>query len=270
MPRFIVKSMEMQSDKIKHIACLADDSEKAQQTYKALSEKYRFVAVDAKRPPDVIIVLGGDGFMLHTMHEHMHRNIPFYGINCGTVGFLLNQIDIDSLHDKLASAKPSILYPLRMFARCHAGDTHKLLAINEVSLFRQTRQAANIRITIDHVTRIEKMVGDGIMVSTPAGSTAYNFSAGGPIIPLDANLLAITPISPFRPRRWRGALISQESSVYLEVINPTKRPVGAVADYNEVRDIASLSITQDRKHPLTLLFDPEHHLEERLINEQFM
>ena len=260
----------MKTAKIPRIACVADDSQAAQAAYRALSAEYKFVKVNAKQLPDVILVLGGDGFMLQTMHEHMDKNIPFYGMNCGTVGFLLNQLRVETLFDRLSQAKPSTLYPLRMFARDRDGKQHKLLAINEVSLFRQTRQAANIRVTVDHVVRIPTMVGDGIMVSTPAGSTAYNFSAGGPIVPLDANLIALTPISPFRPRRWRGALLPQHSSVYLEVLNPEKRPVGAVGDFTEVRNVTSLSITQDREFPLTLLFDPEHHLEQRLIHEQFM
>ena len=238
--------------------------------YAALQEHYDFSEIEGEQPPEVILVLGGDGFMLEAMHDYMHLDIPFYGMNCGTVGFLLNQFRVEMLLERLEAAKPSTLYPLRMFARDYAGAQHELLAINEVSLFRQTRQAANIRVTVDHVVRIAQMVGDGIMVSTPAGSTAYNFSAGGPIIPLEANLVALTPISPFRPRRWRGALLPQTTSVYLEVLDPVKRPVGAVADFTEVRDVTSLSITQDRDLPLTLLFDPEHHLEERLINEQFM
>ncbi len=256
--------------KTPRIACVADTTDIAQEAYKALKAHYKFVKTDAKQPPDIILVLGGDGFMLQVMHEHMHRNIPFYGMNCGTVGFLLNQFHEKMLLERLEMAKPSTLYPLRMFARCNNGEQHELLAINEVSLFRETRQAANIRITVDHVVRIPNMVGDGVMVATPAGSTAYNFSAGGPIIPLEANLIALTPISPFRPRRWRGALLPQESSVYLEVLNPMKRPVGAVADSTEVRDVTSLSITQDRSIPINLMFDPEHHLEERLTNEQFM
>lgn len=260
----------MKTAKTPRIACVADHSEEAQAAYKALSADYKFVKADAKQLPDVILVLGGDGFMLQTMHEHMDKNIPFYGMNCGTVGFLLNQFRVETLLDRLTQAKPSILYPLHMFARDVDGKQHELLAINEVSLFRQTRQAANIRVTVDHVVRIPNMVGDGIMVSTPAGSTAYNFSAGGPIIPMGANLIALTPISPFRPKRWRGALLPQHSSVYLEILNPAKRPVGAVGDFTEVRNVTSLSITQDQEIPLTLLFDPEHHLEERLIHEQFM
>ncbi len=260
----------MNAAKHPRIALQADASQKAQAAATALKSHYDFVDIEGEHAPEVILVLGGDGFMLETMHEFMHLDIPFYGMNCGTVGFLLNQFRAEMLLERLENAKCSTLYPLRMFARDYGGKQHELLAINEVSLFRQTRQAANIRVTVDHVVRIPALVGDGIMVSTPAGSTAYNFSAGGPIIPLEANLVALTPISPFRPRRWRGALLPQKSSVYLEVIDPIKRPVSAVADFTEVRDVTSLSITQDPDLPLTLLFDPEHHLEERLIMEQFM
>lgn len=260
----------MKTAKTPRIACVADNSPAAKEAYRALNEHYKFVRVDAKQPPEAILVLGGDGFMLQAMHAHMKRRIPFYGMNCGTVGFLLNQFRSKELFERLTQAKPSTLFPLRMFARCVEGEQHELLAINEVSLFRQTRQAANIQVTVDHVERIPNMVGDGIMVATPAGSTAYNYSAGGPIVPLGANLIALTPISPFRPRRWRGALLPQRSSISLEVLNPEKRPVGAVADFTEVRNVKSLSITQDRDDPITVLFDPEHHLEERLIHEQFM
>jgi NAD+ kinase len=252
------------------IVALADDSEVAQEALAELQKEVDLIDIDGAVEPSVIVVLGGDGFMLRMLHDYLHLDIPFYGMNCGTIGFLLNQFRPEMLAERLQVARPSTHYPLKMFARCYGGHQHEMLAMNEVSLFRQTRQAANIRVSVDHVVRIPNMMGDGIMVSTPAGSTAYNFSAGGPIIPLEANLIALTPISPFRPRRWRGALLPQHSSVYFEVLDPVKRPVGAVADYNEVRDVTSLSITQDRSLPLTLLFDPEHHLEERLITEQFM
>jgi NAD+ kinase len=252
------------------IACIADSSAKAQAAYAELAPLYPFVPIGKREKPDVIIVLGGDGFMLQAMHQYMARNIPFYGMNCGTVGFLLNQYKPERLLDRIRYAKPSILHPLRMFARCNNGKTHELLAINEVSLFRQTRQAALIRVSVDHVVRIGEMVGDGVLVSTPAGSSAYNFSAGGAIMPLDSNMLALTPISPFRPRRWRGALLPRDSSIYFEVLDPHKRPVNAVADFTEIADVTSVSITEHRKTEITVLFDPEHHLEERLIHEQFM
>jgi NAD+ kinase len=252
------------------IGCVADSSAKAQAALAELSQHHAFVPIGKRDKPDVILVLGGDGFMLQAMHQYMARNISFYGMNCGTVGFLLNQYKPDRLLERIHYAKPSILHPLRMFARCKNGKQHELLAINEVSLFRQTRQAALIRVSVDHVVRIGEMVGDGVLVSTPAGSSAYNFSAGGSIMPLDSNMLALTPISPFRPRRWRGALLPHESSIYFEVLDPDKRPVNAVADFTEIADVTSVSITEHRTTTITLLFDPEHHLEERLIHEQFM
>ncbi len=260
----------METRKLERIACVADNSAKAQAAFAELSQLYDFIEIGKKHKPDAIVVLGGDGFMLEAMHDHMARNIPFYGMNCGTVGFLLNQYRPERLMERIASAHSSTLHPLRMFARCHGGKLHELLAINEVSLLRQTKQAARIRVTVDHVVRIQEMVADGILVATPAGSTAYNSSAGGPIMPLTANVMAITPLSPFRPRRWRGALLPQEASIYFEVLDPVKRPVSAVADFTELRDVTSVSITEHRKQAITLLFDPEHHLEERLIHEQFM
>lgn len=252
------------------IACMADETTTAQAAYYQLRQHYDLLEPGTKRRADVLLVLGGDGFMLEAMHRYGRRNIPFYGMNCGTVGFLLNQYRPERLLERIRAAKSSKLHPLRMFARCCAGKQHELMAINEVSLFRETRQAARIRVTVDHVQRIGEMVGDGILVATPAGSTAYNFSAGGPIMPLDANTLALTPLNPFRPRRWRGALLPQDSSIYFEVLDPAKRPVGAVADFTEVRDITSVSISIQKEQTLTLLFDPEHHLEERIIHEQFM
>lgn len=260
----------METRKLDRIACVADTSPKAQAAFEELQKLYDFVEIGRKHKPDVILVLGGDGFMLEAMHQHMTRNIPFYGMNCGTVGFLLNQYRPEQLLDRMSRSRSSVLYPLRMFARCYGGKHHELLAINEVSLLRQTKQAARLRVTVDHVVRIQEMVADGILVATPAGSTAYNSSAGGPIMPVSANLIAMTPLSPFRPRRWRGALLPQESSIYFEVLDPVKRPVSAVADYTELRDVTSVAITEHHKQAITLLFDPEHHLEERLIHEQFM
>jgi len=260
----------MEPRKVEKIACLADSSEKAQAAYRELQKDYDFVDINKRGRPDVVIVLGGDGFMLEAMHRYHARQIPFYGMNCGTVGFLLNQFRMERLIERIRYSRPSTLHPLRMFARCREGIPYELLAINEVSLFRQTRQAARIRVTVDHVVRISEMVSDGVLVSTPAGSTAYNFSAGGPIIPLDSNIMALTPLNPFRPRRWKGALLPEDSSIYFEVLDPEKRPVSAVADFTEIRDITSVAISQHQNAVITLLFDPEHHLEERLIHEQFM
>lgn len=252
------------------IACLADNTPKAQAAYAELSERYTFLDIAGKRTkPDVIIALGGDGFMLQVLHKYMHRGIPVYGMNCGSVGFLLNTFYAENLYDRLNNARRATLHPLLMYARTKDGKEHQELAINEVSLFRESRQAAKLRVSIDHVVRVSDLVADGILVSTPAGSTAYNFSAGGPIIPLNGGLLALTPIAPFRPRRWRGALLGHQSSITFEVLEPEKRPVSAVADFTEVRDVVSVSVFEDRSIALSLLFDPEHNLEERITTEQF-
>lgn len=252
------------------IACLADDSPKAKQAYAELSAQYDFLNIAGKRTkPDVIVALGGDGFMLQVLHKYMHRHIPVYGMNCGSVGFLLNSYQPDLLYERIAVARRAMLHPLVMFVRTVDGRERQELAINEVSLFRESRQAAKLRITIDHVVRVSEMIADGILVSTPAGSTAYNFSAGGPIIPHNGNLLALTPIAPFRPRRWRGALLNHQSSITFEVLEADKRPVSAVADFTEVRDVLSVSVFEDRSITLSLLFDPEHNLEERITSEQF-
>lgn len=252
------------------IACLADDSPKAQAAYAELSKSHTFLDIAGKRTkPDVIVALGGDGFMLQVLHKYMHRNIPVYGMNCGSVGFLLNSYHADNLPARIAAARRATLHPLVMYARTRDGRERQELAINEVSLFRESRQAAKLRISIDHVVRVSDLVADGILVSTPAGSTAYNFSAGGPIIPLNGGLLALTPIAPFRPRRWRGALLNHQSSITFEVLEADKRPVSAVADFTEVRDVVSVSVFEDRNIALSLLFDPEHNLEERITSEQF-
>jgi NAD+ kinase len=252
------------------IACLADDTPKAQAAYAELAARYELLDIAGKRTkPDVLVVLGGDGFMLQVLHKFMHRHVPVYGMNCGTVGFLLNAYSPDRLPERILEARRSVLHPLAMYTRTMDGKERHELAINEVSLFRESRQAAKIRVAVDHVVRIEEMMADGVIVSTPAGSTAYNFSAGGPIIPLAGNLLALTPIAPFRPRRWRGALLHHSSSVTFEILEPKKRPVSAVADFTEVRDVVSISVHEERAISLSLLFDPEHVLEERILKEQF-
>lgn len=254
-----------------HVACVADSSEKAQTAYRELCARYDFVDLSKKKGrPDVIVALGGDGFMLQVMHQYLHRNVPIYGMNCGTVGFLLNSYSPDFLMERIAAARTSILHPLSMYARTMDGKEKHQLAINEVSLFRQSRQAAKIRVTIDHVVRLEEIICDGILASTPAGSTAYNFSVGGPIIPLSGNLIAMTPIGAFRPRRWRGAQLHHSASIIFEILEPEKRPVSAVADFTEVRDVVSVSIDEERSISIRVLFDPEHNLEERIINEQFL
>lgn len=252
------------------IALLADQSPKAQAAYRELTAQYDFIDIAGKRTkPDVLVALGGDGFMLQVLHKYMHRNIPVYGMNCGSVGFLLNNYTPERLIERITEARRASLHPLIMYTRTMDGKERQELAINEVSLFRESRQAAKLRVSIDHVVRVQEMIADGILVSTPAGSTAYNFSAGGPILPLTAKLLALTPIAPFRPRRWRGALLNHQSSITFEILEPEKRPVSAVADFTEVRDVLSVSVFEDRNITLSLLFDPEHNLEERITNEQF-
>lgn len=258
------------------IACVADSSPLAQTAYEEIIRHYSVVDVAKRRrgdnesAADVIVVLGGDGFMLQTMHQYMARRIPFYGMNCGTVGFLMNSYSPHRLTERILEARSHLLHPLCMYARNMHGKDYELLAINEVSLFRQTRQAAKLRITVDHVVRIPEMTSDGVLVATPAGSTAYNSSAGGPIIPLGANVIALTPLSSFRPRHWRGALLQHNSSITFEVLDCHKRPVSAVADFTEVRDVVSVAIHEQQKNGIKLLFDPEHNLEERIIKEQFM
>lgn len=253
------------------LACLADESPKAQLAFRELSECYTFVdAYHAKNRPDIIVVLGGDGFMLQIMHKFISKNIPIYGMNCGTVGFLMNHYNPTQLHERIQSARETTLHPLSMYARCADGREVEALALNEVSLYRESRQAAKLRVTVDHVVRIPELIGDGLLVATPAGSTAYNFSAGGPIIPMNANVIALTPLAPFRPRRWKGALLHHHSSVNVEILNPEKRPVSAVADFTEYRDVINVTVCEQRNIAQTLLFDPEHNLDERITLEQFV
>ncbi len=217
-----------------------------------------------------IVVIGGDGHLLESVHQHGHLNLPFFGLNFGSLGFLLNMADRPGdLEERIDKALMISLKPLEMRAVDTKGKVHTGLAYNEVSLFRTTRQAAKLRISIDGETRLEELVADGAMVSTPAGSTAYNHSAHGPIIPLEANLLALTPISPFRPRRWRGALLPDYAKISFDVLEHEKRPVHAVADFFETPDVQSIDIEQSRDKQATLLFDPDHSLDQRIIAEQF-
>jgi NAD+ kinase len=218
---------------------------------------------------DVIVALGGDGFMLQTLHAFRPAKKPIYGMNLGSVGFLMNEYRADELQKRLGAAEPTEIHPLRMRAHT-AADTRDALAFNEVSLLRQTRQAAKIRILVDDKTRISELICDGILLSTPAGSTAYNLSAHGPILPIDAALLALTPISAFRPRRWRGALLPHRARVRFEVLESGKRPVSAVADDLEVRDVIAVDIQEDRSVAMTMLFDAGHSLDERILAEQFL
>jgi NAD+ kinase len=248
------------------LAFVATNNDVAQDALKRLSHHF------GNMPPalaDVIVALGGDGFMLETLHAYRELGKPFYGMNRGSLGFLLNEFGEEDLLPRLDRATSVDLHPLRMIATSVDGTTTEALAINEVSLLRETRQAAKLAIQVDGVLRLQELVCDGILVSTPAGSTAYNLSAHGPIVPLDAGVLAMTPISAFRPRRWRGALLSHSASVRLTVLDSGKRPVSAVADYTEVRDVQTVDIQEDRSVAMTLLFDPEHNLEERILKEQF-
>ena len=218
---------------------------------------------------DVIVPLGGDGFMLQTLHRVLDLGKPVYGMNCGSVGFLMNPFREDALLERLAIAQEAVLYPLRMHAVREGGEIAEALAFNEVSLLRQLAQAAKIRITVDGRVRLPELICDGVLVSTPAGSTAYNLSAHGPIVPLSANLLPMTPISAFRPRRWRGALLPSTADVVFEILESEKRPVAAVADSTEVRDVVSVAVREDRSVSVRVLFDPDQGLSERIIAEQF-
>lgn len=219
---------------------------------------------------DVLVVLGGDGFMLQTLHQIMRKRVPLFGMNKGTVGFLMNAYSEDRLIERLQQSERFFLNPLRMLARTIHGEVVESPAINEVSLLRETRQAAKIEIRIDGLVRMPELVCDGVMVATPAGSSAYNLSAHGPILPLGCDLLALTPISAFRPRRWRGAIIPLASEVEFHVLESQKRPVSAVADQIEVRDVASVAIAADRNLALELWFDPGHTLADRILLEQFI
>lgn len=248
------------------IAVVASPSPNAQD---ALPELKRMIETVPVEEADAIIALGGDGFMLQTLHRTMRLGLPIYGMNKGTVGFMLNEYRLENLKERLEQAHEAILHPLRMRAYNDSGALQEAVAINEVSLLRQTRQAAKIRVSIDGRPRLEQVICDGMMLATPAGSTAYNLSAHGPILPLSAGVLALTPISAFRPRRWRGALLPRDVKVRLEIQENYKRPVSAVADATEVRDVVEVEIEEDRQINLRLLFDPEHNLEERILNEQF-
>jgi len=248
------------------IAFLAADTEEARKALARLTKRYPPTAPEKAA---IIVALGGDGMMLETLHRFIGQGTAIYGMNCGTVGFLMNQYGEENLLVRLAQAQLVQLHPLAMTARTIAGKTVEARAINEVSLLRETRQAAKLNIRVDGVVRMPELICDGVLLSTPAGSTAYNLSAHGPILPLGCGVLALTPISAFRPRRWRGALLPHSAEVVIEVLESAKRPVSAVADYTEVRDVVKVTVSEDRSVVLKLLFDPEHNLEERILREQF-
>ena len=219
---------------------------------------------------DCIVALGGDGHMLHVLHETLAHEKPVFGLNCGRLGFLMNHFASDELVERIRDAETAPIHPLRMTAICADGTQHEALAINEVSLIRQTHNAAHIRVEVDGKHQVEELVCDGILLSTPVGSTAYNLSAHGPVVPLGAGLLALTPISPFRPRRWRGALLGETANVSLTVLEPEFRPVSASADSAEYRHIQKVSIAQADDISLRLLYDPGYSLTDRAIAEQFL
>ncbi len=255
------------SDNDIKLSLLNGESEAAKSSADHLRSLYNFVSVDDS---DVIVALGGDGYMLHLLHELLDVDKPIFGMNLGTVGFLLNEYSPEDLFKKIRGAIPVTMHPLKMIAQTIDGLNVEAIAFNEVSLLRETRQTAKIKISVDEKLRLSELMCDGILLSTPAGSTAYNLSAHGPIIPMNANILALTPISAFRPRRWRGALLSHTSSVKFEISEPIKRPVSAVADTIEVRNVSSVSVFQDQSYSKTLLFDKEQTLEERVLTEQFI
>jgi NAD+ kinase len=250
-----------------HLAFIAAATEEAHRAKEVLQKLYASTMPDKA---DVIIALGGDGFMLKTLHQFQSLEKPVYGMNCGSVGFLMNAYQEAGLLNRLKAAKETALHPLKMVATDANGKLTVAHAINEVSLLRQTAQAAKIRIFVDQVLRLDMLVCDGLLIATPAGSTAYNLSAHGPIIPINANLLALTPISAFRPRRWRGALLPDTAHVTLEILEADKRPVSATADDHEVRDVQKVEVQQDYQSRYRLLFDPHHNLEERILGEQFL
>ncbi len=248
------------------IAFVASSSAEAQAALKQLTELYG--SCDPTTA-DVVVALGGDGLMLQTLHEHMRTGKPIYGMHRGTVGFLMNEFSTVDLRERLAAAQESLIHPLLMRATDVDGTIHIHHAINEVALFRQSYQAARLRILVDERERMPELVADGVLVATPAGSTAYNLSVQGPILPINAALLALTPISAFRPRRWRGALLPNTAYVSLEVLEGDTRPVAAVADHDEVRDVRRVEVLSDKTISMRMLFDPGHSLEERILREQF-
>ena len=256
----------MSLKRFEKIGFVAASTPEARKAAEQLEKAYGNVAPAAA---DVIVALGGDGLMLQTLHKFMNSGKPIYGMHRGTVGFLMNEFSADDLRERLAAARDTIIHPLVMRARDAQGKVHEHRAINEVSLYRRSAQASHLRILIDGQERLQELVADGLLVATPAGSTAYNLSVQGPIIPINAPLLALTPISPFRPRRWRGALLPDKAKVTIEVLEADKRPVAAVADHDEVHSVHAVDVTMDHAVSLNMLFDPGHNLDERILREQF-
>jgi NAD+ kinase len=264
--RKAARSRTPSSDRFERIAFVASPSPEAQRALKTLTRRYG----NAKPgQADVVVALGGDGLMLRTLHKLMKTGTPIYGMHRGTIGFLMNEYAENSLRERLAAAQTTVIHPLVMRARDLKGKVHVHHAINEVSLFRQTYQVARFNVFVDGEERLPELMADGILVATPAGSTAYNLSAQGPIIPIDASLLALTPISPFRPRRWRGALLPDRARVTIKALDAERRPVAAVADHAEVRSVREVEIGMDYTISMQMLFDPGHSLDERILREQF-
>lgn len=248
------------------IACVDSGSDRARASRDELARQYALVAPDEC---DVIVVLGGDGHVLRVLHQYMHLERPIYGMNRGTVGFLLNAYRPELLSERIQEAKEVTLHPLLMTATTSEGRIEESLAFNEVSVLRQTRQTANVRIRVDGIIRVPLLMADGVMLATPTGSTAYNLSAHGPVIPPGANLIALTPVSPFRPRRWRGALLPHTSLVEFENLDPQHRPLSASADFKEFPEVVSVKVREDRSRIVRLLFDPDQSLADRIREEQF-
>lgn len=251
------------------LALLHSDTDRAKQAADALAASGKWGTLDEA---DAVVVVGGDGFMLQTLHQMLDDGplLPAYGLNLGTVGFLMNKPKSSrDIVERVARAKAIAVAPLTMTATTCSGQTHTAFAINEVSLLRETRQTAKLEVTVGGKVRIPELACDGVLVATPAGSTAYNLSANGPILPLGSAMLALTPISPFRPRRWRGAILPDSSQIDIRVLDPAKRPVSAVADQKELRDVAQVSVAIAHERELTLLFDRGHSLDERIVTEQF-
>jgi NAD+ kinase len=259
-------AMSPATQSFKRIAFVASPIPEAHEALERLATRYGNVPA---KNADVIVALGGDGLMLQTLHRFMTTGKPIYGMHRGTVGFLMNEFHPDQLPERLAKAQVTVIHPLLMRAHDSDGDVVEFHAFNDVFLYRQTYQAARLRILIDGEERLSELVADGVLVATPAGSTAYNLSVQGPIIPISAPLMALTPISPFRPRRWRGALLPDSARVRVDVLEPEKRPVAAVADHDEVRSVCSVDIQMDHGISMQMLFDPGHSLDERILREQF-
>ena len=251
---------------MQNLCVLGSDAPEAQAAMRRMRHQYGHVSAGKA---DVIVALGGDGFMLQTLHRHMELAVPVYGMNRGSVGFLMNDYAEDGLIERLQAARMAVINPLKMVATDDKGKIHEALAINEVALFRQTAQAAKIRILVDGTEQMGELVCDGILTATPAGSTAYNLSAHGPILPIRSRLMALTPISPFRPRRWRGAILDWDTHLDFEIMEADKRPVAATADHDEVRRVLHVSVSAASEIEMKLLYDPGHGLEERLLQEQF-